>query len=181
MLRYKFSILYFLFIVGVNMAFGVFGEELVWPIPALGEGASWSPLAVVVGFWFVLRDYAQQEVGNKILLVMLGGMVAVYVTAGPGVAIASCVAFAFGELADWAVFSRIKKPFAQRVLISSLVAVPIDTIIFLGMADALVLVPGVRFLSWPMTLTEILSKLAAAYIVYLRIRKREHPVAMPSA
>lgn len=169
--KYKFTGLYFAFIVAVNLAFGWFGEYLVWPTP-FGPDATWSPLAVVVGFWFVLRDYAQVEIGNRILGVMFVAMLVTWILAGPNLAIASCTAFAFGEIADWAVFSRLKKPFAQRVLISSLIAVPIDTVLFLGLADALGVVPGVRMLSWPMTLTEVLSKLAAAYIVYLRVKNR---------
>ena len=49
-------------IVAVNVAWSWYGEYLLWPTP--WPGVSWAPLAMVVGFWFVLRDYAQMELRN---------------------------------------------------------------------------------------------------------------------
>ncbi|HQX85763.1 MAG TPA: hypothetical protein PKV23_09765, partial [Aestuariivirga sp.] len=44
---------------------------------------------VVVGFVFVLRDYAQREVGHKVLLATLFAGIATYVMVDPAIAIAS--------------------------------------------------------------------------------------------
>ena len=49
---------------------------------------------VIVGFVFVLRDYAQREIGHKVLLATLLAGIPVYLLAGPGLAIASLTAFA---------------------------------------------------------------------------------------
>jgi uncharacterized PurR-regulated membrane protein YhhQ (DUF165 family) len=56
-----------------------------------------------------------------------------YVMADPFVAIASLAAFTFSELADWTIYTFTKKEFKQRVLISSAVATPVDSVIFLTM------------------------------------------------
>ena len=53
--------------------------------------------------------------------------------ADPFVAIASVTAFLISESADWAVYTWTKKPFAQRILISSIVSTPIDSAVFLAM------------------------------------------------
>ena len=46
---------------------------------------------------------------------------------------ASAAAFAVGELGDWAVYTFTRRPFSQRILISSLIGAPLDSIVFLGM------------------------------------------------
>lgn len=169
--RYKYSALYCLAIVMTNVLYAHMGESLLWPTP-FGEEL-FSPLALVVGFWFVLRDFAQRELGNvKILYVMLFGMVISFILGGPQIGMASAAAFGFSELFDWAYFTFSKRSFAQRVLISSFIAAPIDSIIFFGLADMLEVIPGVQLMSWPTVLTETLSKIAAALIIYLRLRKR---------
>lgn len=169
--RYRFSILYFLSIVITNALYAWFGENLMWQTP-FGGAATWSPLAVVVGLWFILRDYAQAELGSRVLLVMFAGMVASYVMAGPAVGMASAVAFIAGELVDWLAFTFTKRPFAQRVLVSSLVAAPVDTFLFFWMADVMQVIPGVQMLSWPTVVTETLSKVLAAWVIYTRIKNR---------
>ena len=60
---------------------------------------------LVVGAVFVLRDYAQREIGHKVLLATLAaGAITWYMTT-PALALASITAFAISEMADWAVFS----------------------------------------------------------------------------
>jgi queuosine precursor transporter len=85
---------------------------------------------VIVGIVFVLRDYAQREIGHKVLLATLLAGLPVWYFAGPGLAIASMVAFALSELTDWAVYSFTKRPLQNRILLSSLIAVPVDTLAF---------------------------------------------------
>jgi uncharacterized PurR-regulated membrane protein YhhQ (DUF165 family) len=53
--------------------------------------------------------------------------------ASPFVAVASLAAFLVSEFADWGVYTWIKKPFAERILISSAVSTPLDSAVFLGM------------------------------------------------
>ena len=93
---------------------------------------------LVVGAVFVLRDYAQREVGHFVLLATLvAGVITWYMTT-PELALASITAFAISEMADWAVFSFTRKPLQKRILISSLISVPLDSLAFLylGLPDS---------------------------------------------
>ncbi len=92
---------------------------------------------LVVGFVFVLRDYAQREIGHKILLATLFAGVITYSMVDPAIALASITAFVLSEMADWAIYSFTKRPLQSRILISSLVAVPLDTLAFQHLAGYL--------------------------------------------
>lgn len=151
--------IYMLLIVGINLAFAS------TPLIPLPNGDMWPPLSLVVGFTFVVRDYAQKRVGHHILWAMLAGCAVSWFLASPELAIASAAAFAVGELADWAIFTFTKRPFSQRILLSSLLGTPLDSLVFLtliGLATPLGLV------------TMTLSKLLGAFIVYSLVRRREH-------
>ena len=92
---------------------------------------------IVVGFVFVLRDYAQREVGHYVLgFTALAGAIT-YVMVDPAIAVASVTAFMLSEMADWAIYSFTRRPIHERILISSIVAVPLDTLVFQHMAGYL--------------------------------------------
>ncbi len=121
-------------------------------------------MSLVVGFIFVVRDFAQRRVGHHILWAMLVGCVLSWYFATPTLALASAIAFALGELTDWAVFTFTGKPFAQRILYSSLIGVPIDTLVFLTLID----------MATPISVfCMILSKLVGVFVVYLLIKRRD--------
>ena len=157
-MRFKFTALYIALIVAVNYAFTVV------PLVKLPDGTMWPPVALLVGFVFVARDFAQREVGHKVLLAMLVGVGISYVMADPFVATASAAAFLISELFDWAVYSFTGKTLSQRILLSSLLGTPVDSAIFLGMLGLLSPV-GV--------LAMTASKMLGAVIVWWMIRKRE--------
>ena len=117
-MNYKYSLLYIILIVFVNWLFSVL------PRVELPTGEQWPPAALVVGFIFVARDFAQREIGHRVIFAMLIAGVLSYYTASPMVAVASVTAFMISEFADWAIYSFTGRPFAQRVLISSIVARP---------------------------------------------------------
>ncbi len=149
---------YVLLIAAVNLAFAV-----TPPIP-LPNGDLWPPVSLAVGFVFVVRDYAQRRAGHNILWAMAAGCALSWFMATPELAVASAAAFAVGELADWAVFTFSKRSFAQRILVSSLLGVPLDTAIFLsliGLASP-----------WGFA-TMCASKLLGALAVYMLVRRRE--------
>ncbi|HIM45034.1 MAG TPA: VUT family protein, partial [Alphaproteobacteria bacterium] len=98
----------------------------------MGGGEMWPPVALVVGLIFIARDFAQRVIGHWVLAAMLVAGVLSYFLADPFVAYASVAAFAISELADWLVYSFTKRSFAQRILFSSVLATPLDTIVFLG-------------------------------------------------
>ena len=66
-------------------------------------------------------------------------------------------------MADWLVYSFTKRPFAQRILLSSVLATPIDSIVFLGMMG---------WLSAPGVLAMTASKMVGALIVWYLVRNR---------
>ena len=118
---------------------------------------------LVVGAVFVLRDYAQREIGHKVLLATLvAGAITWYMTT-PALALASITAFAISEMADWAVFSFTGKPLQQRILISSLISVPLDSLAFLYLSGYLT----------PLSFsTETLSMAVGVAIVWMLLKLR---------
>jgi queuosine precursor transporter len=88
------------------------------------------PAIATFGFVFVFRDFAQREIGHGVLVAMIVAAALTYFLAGPAIAVASLVAFSIGELVDWCVYSLLKRPFSQRVAISSIAGVLVDTFVF---------------------------------------------------
>jgi uncharacterized PurR-regulated membrane protein YhhQ (DUF165 family) len=125
-MKYKYSIAYIVRILMFNVGF-----TLVPPVPLLGE--MWPPMSLAVGAVFVLRDFAQREIGHRVIIAMLIGATLSYLMADPFVAVASLVAFLVSESADWAVYTYTKKPLKQRILLSSAIGTPLDSAIFLAM------------------------------------------------
>ena len=123
-MTYKFTIGYIISIVLVNIGF-----VYIPPIPLLGE--MFPPMSLIVGIIFILRDFAQKEIGHRVLGAMVVGAVLSYFMADPFVAIASVVAFFISEMVDWAVYTYTKKPLGQRILLSSAIGTPIDSAVFL--------------------------------------------------
>ena len=155
--RFKYSIAYVVSIVLVNIGF-----VYVAPVPLLGE--MFPPMSLLVGVIFILRDFAQREIGHKVLGAMAIGAVLSYLMADPFVAIASVVAFIISELADWAVYTFTKKPLGQRILISSAVGTPIDSAVFLWMLG---------FFTPVGCLLMIVAKMLSALLIWWRIKNED--------
>lgn len=112
---------------------------------------------LLVGFIFVLRDYAQREIGNGIYIAMLIGVLLSYVMADPFVAVASAVAFGLSELVDAIVFTYTKKPMRDRILLSSAASTPVDSAVFLLMLG---------FFNWLGLFIMIVVKMLGAIVVW---------------
>lgn len=122
----KFIFAYLVMIVFVNLGFSY--------LPMLDTPLGLVPsMAFFVGLVFILRDYAQRSAGHHVLWAIGIGCVISWLLGDPRVVYASVASFAISELLDYLIFTITKKPFHQRVLISSAVAVPVDSFIFLGM------------------------------------------------
>lgn len=147
-----YVIAYFITVIFVNLGFSLFPPvDLLFlgPVP---------PVVFAVGVIFVLRDYAQKALGHYVIIpVMIAATGVSYWLADPIVAIASAAAFFVGETIDWLVYTITKKPFHQRVLLSSAIAIPVDSYIFLTMVDFYA--PGVMF-------AMVASKLLASILVW---------------
>ncbi len=118
---------------------------------------------IVVGVVFVLRDYAQRAVGHSILIATAFAGVLTYFAAGPELALASVTAFIISELFDWLIYSFWKKPLQQRILVSSLAAVPLDTFVFQNMA---------QYFTPAAFTTEVVSKIIGVLIVWYLLKTR---------
>jgi queuosine precursor transporter len=124
---------------------------------------------VVVGAVFVLRDYAQREIGHKVLLATLAAGVITWFMTNPALAVASITAFAISEMADWAVFSFTGRPLQKRILISSMISIPLDSLAFLYLSGYLA----------PLSFgTETLSKAVGVVIVWMMLKVREERRAL---
>lgn len=161
-----YAILYVSCIVLVNWLFA-----MVPPI-ALPGGEVWPPASLVVGFVFVIRDYAQRAIGHKVLLAMAAGAGISYFMAGPEIAFASMAGFLAGEMLDWAMYTYTGRPFSQRILLSSLVGTPVDSAVFLALI-------GMASVGTIAIMT--LSKLVGALIVFYLVRRREREEFAPAS
>jgi uncharacterized PurR-regulated membrane protein YhhQ (DUF165 family) len=125
---------------------------------------------VVVGFVFVLRDYGQRQVGHKILLATLVAGIITYFMVDRPIALASITAFVLSEMTDWAIYSFTRRPLQQRILLSSLVSVPLDTLAFQYLAN---------YLTPAAFTTEVMSKALGVLIVWYLLKLRAS--SMPAA
>lgn len=166
--------------VGAYVAFIVLVNLLFTPENLIEGVTQWSTntwmgtlyLAnVIVGFVFVLRDYAQREIGHKVLLATLFAGLPVWYFAGPGLAFASLTAFALSEMTDWGVYSFTKRPLQNRILLSSIFSIPVDTLAFQHLAG---------YLTPAAFVTEVLSKAIGVAIVWylLKLRVGNNEVAV---
>ncbi len=130
MKNYSYTVVYMLAIVMVNYLFAyvptftVFGELV-------------TPVDIIVGCVYVLRDLAQREIKQYVIVAMLIATGISYAMADKSIAFASAAAFFVGELIDWAIYSYTKKPLSQRLLWSSAISAPIDSIVFLSLINQL--------------------------------------------
>ena len=150
----KFTLAYVLSIVLVNIGF-----VYVPMMPLFGE--MFPPMTLLVGLIFILRDYAQREVGHRVLIAMAVGAILSYIMADPFVAVASVIAFAISELVDWAVYTYTDRPLRDRILLSSAIGTPVDSAIFL-------LILG--FFSPLGFALMVAGKMLAALIIWWRLR-----------
>jgi hypothetical protein len=138
-------------------------------IPATLGGGVLQPLAIVTGLVLVVRDFAQREIGHWIFGAMAAGLLFSSMTTPLNIVLASGAAFLVSEIVDWAVYTFTKRPLSQRILMSSMLAAPLDSAIFLYGASFSV--PGI--FAWGTMITSIVSKLLGALGVAWIVAARE--------
>ncbi len=159
----KWTVLYIALIPLVNWSF-------TWaPNVALPGGWMFNPVTVVTGLVLVVRDFAQREIGHKVLFAMAIALILTVFLAGPQLALASGAAFAIAEMVDWALFTFTRLRLSTRVFLSSFIAAPIDSVVFLYGANFIR--PGM--LSIANVVMSILGKLFGAAVVALVLRRGE--------
>lgn len=154
--------LYVAAIPATNWLFAYVGVQ---PIP--GTDQVWHPLAILVGFWLVLRDLAHRELGDRwIIAPIVAGMALSYALSIPRIATASAVAFLVSELVDYAVYRWTRRPLATRILLSSAASVPLDSVLFYVIAFGWAAVN-------PLSLAVMFAaKMAGAVVVAAMLRGR---------
>jgi uncharacterized PurR-regulated membrane protein YhhQ (DUF165 family) len=159
-MRYLAVICYILFILTINVCY------VYLPAVHIGHNEL-SAGDFLVGWIYLIRDFAQRRIGHWIILAMVVGAVLSFWLADPVIANASVCAFAVGEAIDWSIFSFTRKPLSQRLIWSAGISAPIDTLIFLWIANHL---NGLEFTV--MTLVKFLG----VYTLwkYWQIRQKRH-------
>ncbi len=172
------AFLYFATIPFLNWSFGIIDSfTLVQPGELFSRGVEIHPLTVVTGLVFVFRDFVQRNMGHRVLVVMALAIAWSFYYAWPVIALASGIAFAISEIIDWLIFTFSKYRLSTRIILSSAVAAPIDTTIFLYGADLARQVrlgdePG-NMLHWANWVVFIVGKMIGAVVVSWLIRQRE--------
>lgn len=160
----KYTILYIVLIPFINWSF-------TWaPMWEVLPGWAFNPVTIVTGLVLVVRDFAQREIGHEVLIAMAVALILTALAAGPELALASGVAFAISELVDWAIFTFTKYRLSTRILLSSALAAPLDTTLFLYGAsmirDGQLTVPNVTM--------SIIGKMFGALVIWWFVKQREN-------
>ena len=156
------TIVYVLLIPFINWSF-------TWaPMWEVLPGWAFNPVTIVTGLVLVVRDFAQREVGHYVLVAMAIALALTAVAAGPELALASGAAFAISELVDWALFTFTKYRLSTRVLLSSAIAAPLDTTIFLYGAEMI----RPDQLTGPNVTMSIIGKMLGAIVIWWIVRSR---------
>ncbi len=135
-----------------------------------------NPLTILTGMVFVVRDFVQREMGHRVLILMALAIGWSFYYAAPTIAIASGVAFAISETSDWLLFTFTKYRLSTRIVLSSAVAAPVDTTVFLFGADLAVQAqgqPAGTMLNPANWVFFILGQMIGAVFVWWMIRRRE--------
>ena len=125
---------------------------------------------LIVGAVFVLRDYAQRVIGHKVLIATFVAGIITWLMVDPGLAFASLVAFVFSEMTDWAVYSFTRRPLQNRIWISALLSVPVDTIAFQWLGSHYA--PDMVQMTPASVAVEIVSKAVGVAIVWYLLKLR---------
>lgn len=172
------ALVYVAMIPALNWSFGnVPSIELFQPGDMFEKGVMINPLTMVTGLVFVLRDFVQREIGHKVLGVMGVAILWSFYYSWPVIALASGIAFAVSETVDWMIFTFTKYRLSTRILLSSALAAPIDTTVFLYGADLAKAMAGVgergdelHLANW---IVFVIGKMVGAVVVSYLIRIRE--------
>lgn len=143
----------------------------VWP-------GLWAPSAVLLaGLSLVLRDLVHHCLGWRWALIAIAAGAALSgLVSEPSLVVASVCAFAFAELADFAVYAPMRRRFpASAVLASGLAGSVVDSALFLLLAFG-----SIDYLAGQVLGKFWMSLLAAAVIVAMR-RLRERHVMVPAS
>lgn len=142
------------------------------PVYHVTTDTIFTPASIIAGLVYVLRDFAQRELGRKnILMAMALAATISYLVGNPAFVAASITAFFAGELVDWAVFTYSRRPLSQRLVISNAISLPIDILVILiGLNYSL---PGVLPISPQQFLVMFFVNMSTAVLIFPIVRHFE--------
>ncbi len=144
-----------------------------------------NPLTIATGMVFVVRDFVQREMGHRVLILMALAIAWSFYYSWAVIAVASGIAFAISETSDWLIFTFTKYRLSTRILLSSALAAPIDTTVFLYGADLARQMqlgdPAGNMFNLANWILFILGKMIGAVVVSWMIRRREDRGAVDPA
>jgi hypothetical protein len=151
--------------------------ELLGPVFGTAHQIVFNPLTMLTGMVFVVRDFVQREMGHRVLILMALAIAWSFYYSWPVIAIASATAFAISEGVDWLLFTFTKYRLSTRILLSSALAAPVDTTVFLYGADLAQSMAGLAEPGSQLNVANwiffVLGKMVGAVIVSYMIRRRE--------
>lgn len=147
-------------ILVANWATSTFG------LVPIGLGLAVTAGTFAAGAALILRDGVDVNGSRRwVLTAILAGALLSYLVADPFIALASGIAFLVSEIVDWSTFRPIRRrSLPLAVLVSSVVAAPVDTVLFLHIAGFPV--------TWQAVLGQFVVKTALAAIAALVIARR---------
>ena len=128
-------------------------------------GVEVPPGLFAVGAIFVLRDFTHRAIGRWVLLWTLVGALLSYFVALPKLAIASGISFFISEGIDYLVYKKTQRKLEDRILLSSAVAVPIDGVVFLTLAE--LITPGLFVI-------HCITKMVASFGMWILLKAFPH-------
>lgn len=155
--------LYFLLIATTNLLTAMFdpislaGGALIVPVGSLFAGAT-----------FIMRDFVQLKHGKRKTygVILMAAVLSGALSEGLGdtgyVAAASVAAFFMSESVDTEIFSRLRKTFPIKILVSGVVGGCLDSVVFvvLGLSPL-----GANMLPWAVVPSAILGQALVKIIV----------------
>ncbi len=121
------GVAYLLSILLANIVVNHFGIVTV-------TGISFPAGAPLIGMTFTFRDMVQRRYGKLHCWWWMLAASLITVAFNPQLAYASFAAFVVAEGIDWAIYTAVPGSFAKRVLISNLIGLPLDSVIFVALA-----------------------------------------------
>ena len=120
-------------VLGANWSISQFG------IVSIGFGTSAPAGVYFAGIAFTLRDLLHNQPGSSrpwiISAIMAGAILSAFVEDAQRLALASATAFFLSEMADWAVYSPLRrKGWIVAVAASNSIGLLVDSLIFLSLA-----------------------------------------------
>lgn len=90
---------------------------------------------LLIGLALLMRDYVQEQFGKLRTIAAIGIGIALSYFVNPTVATASAVAFAVSELADFFIYSEVKRrSLIAAVMVSGVIGGILDSLLFLQIA-----------------------------------------------